>query len=797
MKSKTKIYFIASFLLFLLINCKEEEENIISSTIVSTTFPSQIASTSAISGGNIASSDAPITARGVCWKNSPNPTINDNKTSDDTGLGIFISTIKGLKPDTKYYVRAYATNNIGTAYGVEFSFTTSNLNSEFYSMLKVPIQSGTNANLFNVSSFNNTFFIAGDGLILKSSDLGKTWKIIYTNQNILFYGVEFSDNNTGYAIGLSKNDLQLNANLKVFKTTDGGANWMLMPQPLDPQMGYLRGIQKDYSGLSYRLGGISLISNNRFICGAGSSVYFSSTGGRGLQWGSQPTETTCVYYLDENRAFKGGKDLSFGQAGGTTFGSIHEGVIFDIDFVSGNIGFAIEECDGYGYARVYKIDANQAYGGIPVLSTWEKTPKIYTQQFSFLGLDFINTREGMIVGENGMAYFSIDGGNVFEQVDMGTSEQLNKVHFINNGIAIIVGNNGKIIRIDLNRNGSVEDGRHHFIENNYWIKISPAKYNQKNFYKVHIQNSKAFVLGDGVVLKSTDRGNTWDEILTDINKQFRIIEFVDNNFGWLGAISGTGQTGETFSIYRTIDGGTSWKLIKEFQGGFRSGQFMRSHFVIKDKQNIKINSISQNFYTNDEGLSWKSESNYGVYFSDIIRVEENRWFGGTATQAEAYSFDFNMQSFGLVSGLIGAAPDDAVKKFGSNSLFMNNNKQVFMVLDKEYKMSSDMVYHTYGAFFGDTYPFNYFRLTDRYTYIPLDAYGVHSPAYNIVYIVGEKGFIAKSTTGGDWPNNGLPMPHKTWYGEESGVYTTLWDIAMFDQDHGIAVGDQGVILIRK
>ena len=768
------------------------------STIITTTSPNNVASKTAISGGNIPSGSG-ITTRGVCWSQTSEPSIVfDNKTTDGPGSGIFVSTIIGLAPGTTYFVRAYATNSEGTAYGSEFRFTTVNIDSDFYSMSKEVIQSGTSANLFSVSSFNATFYITGDGMILKSMDLGKTWNTIYVNPDILFYGVEFSDIYTGYAVGLFKGDLVLNAHIKVFKTTDGGATWTIMPQPRDPLMGFIKGVQKTYLGLNYRLGGISLISNNRFICGAGSSTYYSSTGGRGLQWDSQPTETTCVYYLDENKAFKGGKDLCFGQAGGTTFGSLHEGVIFDIDFINGNIGFAIQECDGYGYSRVYKIDANQPYGGLPILPTWEKTPRIYTEKYSFLGLDFINNREGMVVGENGMAYFSVDGGNVFEKAEMNTNDQLNDIHFINNGIAVIAGNNGKIIRIDLKRNGPVEDGRHYFNENNYWVNTSPAKYSLKNFYKVHIQNSMAYVLGDGLVLTSTDGGNTWNELFSDTSKQFRHIEFASDKIGWLGAISGTPQSGETYFLYKTTNGGTNWNLITEFAGVFRyNSQFLKSHIVIKDELNIKVISLNSNFYSADGGVTWQSLNSYGVFFSDVIRVEDNKWYGGTFTQAEAYSFDFNMQGFGLVSGWISAAPRDAVKKFGSNSLFFNANKQVFMVMDKEYKFLGDNVYHTYGRFFSDNYPFNYFELYNTYTYIPLDAYGVHSPANDLVYMVGEKGFIAKSSTGGDWPYSGVYlMPHKTWYGEESGVYSTLRDISFFDAEHGIAVGDQGVILVR-
>lgn len=82
-------------------------------------------SSSAISGGNINSDGGgTITARGVCWSTSSNPTISDNKTSDGTGTGPFTSNITGLNPGVTYHARAYSTNSAGTSYGKEVIFTT-------------------------------------------------------------------------------------------------------------------------------------------------------------------------------------------------------------------------------------------------------------------------------------------------------------------------------------------------------------------------------------------------------------------------------------------------------------------------------------------------------------------------------------------------------------------------------------------------------------------------------------------------------------------------------------------------
>lgn len=65
-----------------------------------------------------------VTQRGVCWKTTPNPTINDNHTSDGIGLGSYTSTLSGLTEGTTYYVRAYAVNDVSTAYSAEITLTT-------------------------------------------------------------------------------------------------------------------------------------------------------------------------------------------------------------------------------------------------------------------------------------------------------------------------------------------------------------------------------------------------------------------------------------------------------------------------------------------------------------------------------------------------------------------------------------------------------------------------------------------------------------------------------------------------
>jgi endonuclease I len=94
--------------------------------VLTTTVPYSITTSSAISGGNISSDGgASVTARGVCYATTASPTLSNSHTSDGSGTGTFTSNLSSLSAETQYYVRAYATNSQGTAYGEEYSFSTS------------------------------------------------------------------------------------------------------------------------------------------------------------------------------------------------------------------------------------------------------------------------------------------------------------------------------------------------------------------------------------------------------------------------------------------------------------------------------------------------------------------------------------------------------------------------------------------------------------------------------------------------------------------------------------------------
>jgi len=126
---------------------------------ITTTQPTSIARTTAISGGEITfDGGGEITQRGVCWDTSPEPDTSDFHTKNGTGKGEFESTITGLSQGTKYYVRAYAINSAGIAYGNQLCFNTkiADIQGNLYNTVSIGSQVWMSENLRTTRYNNNT-----------------------------------------------------------------------------------------------------------------------------------------------------------------------------------------------------------------------------------------------------------------------------------------------------------------------------------------------------------------------------------------------------------------------------------------------------------------------------------------------------------------------------------------------------------------------------------------------------------------------------------------------------------------
>jgi YD repeat-containing protein len=190
------VYF-GVFIVFILLplSCSKDDNNPSLVPELTTDTISTITPFTANCGGNIISNGGEtVTARGVCWSVSHTSTVSDNKTNDGNGVGKFTSEMSGLTPETKYYVRAYATNSIGTGYGNELSFTTEqecellcDIGTESYS-IGISCESGSTITTYNGESTEYQYdsFSRLSGLKL---NLNRTRTYENTNNTYTIVGV--------------------------------------------------------------------------------------------------------------------------------------------------------------------------------------------------------------------------------------------------------------------------------------------------------------------------------------------------------------------------------------------------------------------------------------------------------------------------------------------------------------------------------------------------------------------------------------------------------------------------------
>ncbi|MBK9284802.1 MAG: hypothetical protein IPM51_10885 [Sphingobacteriaceae bacterium] len=303
LKNLSFLFLIALFLL----NCKkknkDEEPQPTPSPlpVVSTSAISSIGPFSAIGGGNVSSEGtSAITKVGVCWDVNPNPTTLKPNTNNGAGVGTFTSVLSGLGENVTYYVRAYATNASGTAYGNEVSFKT------------FPAWSLTYTNNPNYTCFaanDLKVFAGGTTGVIYSGDNGLNWvatgitipvrtlllvdTVLYvaTTANGIYKtsnnGVSFAPVNNGltnmnvYGMAVIGNTILAGTPSGVFKSADNGQSW-----------------STSSSGLSNLSVNAMAAKNNKFYAGTWGGLFVSTD--FGTSWTSVSGAGTDVNSIAVN-----------------------------------------------------------------------------------------------------------------------------------------------------------------------------------------------------------------------------------------------------------------------------------------------------------------------------------------------------------------------------------------------------------------------------------------------------------------------------------------------------------------
>ncbi len=203
-RSRFWVYLLIQIVVFAMLtsSCKKKEDSTNTNPpatlrvpVVTTNVISNITQTTATCGGVVNSQgSSTISSRGVCWSTTENPTILNLITTDGSGAGTFTSSITGLFTITPYYVRAYATNSVGTGYGNQVSFTTKQDSSG------TTVSIGWLKNWYNANHTADTLRITSDfiieAIISANDESGNIYRTLY-----------FQDNTGGITISLNQTSL--------------------------------------------------------------------------------------------------------------------------------------------------------------------------------------------------------------------------------------------------------------------------------------------------------------------------------------------------------------------------------------------------------------------------------------------------------------------------------------------------------------------------------------------------------------------------------------------------------------
>jgi hypothetical protein len=231
----------------------------ISTPTLTTELISSVTQKSAISGGNITDDNGEaVTARGICWSVTGNPTITDSKSTDGTGSGNFISSLTGLTPNTTYYARAYATNSLGVAYGNQIIFNTDAISGTLNNGLIAYYP--FNGNAEDRSGNNNNGVISGATL---SSDIfGHPKCAYYFNGLNNYISLKPADN----FVGLNNYSISLWVKPTVITTNGGGVIYGLGSSSYGPVHGLTYQSSATLFSGSYNVGTNPIQSYSKSCC---------------------------------------------------------------------------------------------------------------------------------------------------------------------------------------------------------------------------------------------------------------------------------------------------------------------------------------------------------------------------------------------------------------------------------------------------------------------------------------------------------------------------------------------------
>lgn len=561
------------------------------------------------------------------------------------------------------------------------SFVVLSAFAQWYWVNPTPI----GASLYDIAfTDDKTGYIVGEaGTILKTTDRGETWEYLSSGKLINYSMIKFTDEQTAYVIGSGG---------FMMKTTDACETWTRLQ-----------------TGMSQTISDMHWIDNNTgFICG-GCETLLKTTDG-GMTWYDVCPEMhygRCIQSIHFPTPLVGytsndwGTTLKTIDGGETWTESINEPTLElrDIFFVNADTGFVAGE-SGY-FARTYNGGGSWEHFNGPVITAEKMHFTDHLNGYAIQGGELLNTSDAghtwspVGMNEVGGYAFATDSlvfgvgyhGRLFKSEDGGatstnytsyiTEERFVGIHFPDENTGYAITNwPGQIVKTTdagdtwaIIDSGNFErlyavwfiDANKGFITNGYRLyKTEDGGYNwmpvpgtELGGYLDHIMFVNPMVgyasgIQDGLIIKTIDGGETWQQIYLDDLHWPRDLDFLDENLGYIAlsySVLKTTDGGETFTesilpddnlflsmsfptentgfvggflgrLYKTSDGGQTWT---EHVDSTRYYPVTDLFFLNED---IGYMSAGYLYQTNDGGETWvKVDYVEGgcIWFTDELR----------------------------------------------------------------------------------------------------------------------------------------------------------------------------------
>jgi photosystem II stability/assembly factor-like uncharacterized protein len=494
--------------------------------------------------------------------------------------------------------------------------------------------------------------------VLKTTDGGESWFLQSVPLKSTLRRVEFVNKNTGWIIGGEEYSPDLGS---VLCTTDGGKNWT-DHNPID---NYSNGWND-----------ISVLSKDLIYIGGFNGVYKSTDGGYNWVKKGGSNWTTTVFFLDSLIGW-------YGNTVGGLFKTIDGGETWSqvadmrytfqkkIKFVDKKIGYLISEglysSDGFVYksidggvswqlkdsiagfqlksldiidssnviiAGAKGILMNTTNGGdnwnyqylpeqddcyevkkqnskIWIVGGGYMYGRIYLKEERYIveksivftkdylnGVDFYNEQNGIAAGQGGSIIVTKDSGLTWENLDI-FSIDFTSVCFLNANFISLAGRNGEFVK-------SSDGGKS-------WSVSTPFPGYSSNKIKFFSENVGYSLSQYDALQKTSDGGNSWSEI-----SEYGVYDFffTDSTNGWF--LTNPLETDYSV-IFSTKDGGQSWTSL-QFQ------DYVNNIFFL-DKNTGWLSSENRLYKSIDGGTTWNlANDNLDFYINQIIFTSENRGY---------------------------------------------------------------------------------------------------------------------------------------------------------------------------